>query len=114
MQDSVTGAEHARPLPSRLIAMKAKACHEAYSALQVELLLCYALAGSHVRCCMLSRDDPDSCTVLSSDHNIYPMSFYALLLCCIASLPYSKLNWQVMLCHWVVSRSSLPGQQSLS
>ena len=53
--------------------MKAQVCHEAYSALQVEFLLCYAMAGGHVRFCMLRRDDPNSCLVLSGDHNIYPM-----------------------------------------
>ena len=73
MQDSVIGADHARPLPGGLSAMNAKACHEAHSALQVEFLLCYAMAGGHVRFCMLCRDDPDSCVVLSGDHNIYSM-----------------------------------------
>ncbi|KAL3154317.1 hypothetical protein ABBQ32_013801 [Trebouxia sp. C0010 RCD-2024] len=40
---------------------------------QVEFLLCYAMGGGHVRICMLRRDDPDSCLVLSGDHNIYAM-----------------------------------------
>ncbi|KAL3155882.1 hypothetical protein ABBQ32_012882 [Trebouxia sp. C0010 RCD-2024] len=40
---------------------------------QEEFLLCYAMAGGHVRICMLRRDDPDSCLVLSGDHNIYVM-----------------------------------------
>ena len=31
------------------------------------------MAGGHVRICMLRRDDPDSCVVLSGEHNIYPM-----------------------------------------
>ena len=48
-----------------LSAMKAKVCHKAYPALQVGFLLCYAMAGGHVRICMLCRDDPDSCLVLS-------------------------------------------------
>ncbi len=34
-------------------------------------MLCYAMAGGHVRFCMLRRDDPNSCFVLSGDHNIY-------------------------------------------
>ena len=29
------------------------------------------MAGGHVRICMLRRDDPHSCFVLSGDHNIY-------------------------------------------
>ena len=29
------------------------------------------MAGGHVRICMLHRDDPDSCQVLSGDHSIY-------------------------------------------
>ena len=41
------------------------------TALQVEFLLCYAMAGGHVRICMQRRDDPDSCHVLSGDHSIY-------------------------------------------
>ncbi|KAL3135587.1 hypothetical protein ABBQ38_006067 [Trebouxia sp. C0009 RCD-2024] len=40
---------------------------------QVEFLLCYAMAGGWVRICMLRRDDPDSCHVLSGDHSIYDM-----------------------------------------
>ncbi|KAL3157970.1 hypothetical protein ABBQ32_012371 [Trebouxia sp. C0010 RCD-2024] len=40
---------------------------------QVEFLLCYAMAGGRVRICMLRRDDPDSCHVLSGDHSIYDM-----------------------------------------
>ena len=60
MQESVAGADHARPLPARLSAMKANVYHEAYSKFQVEFLLCYAMAGGHVRFCMLRRDDPDS------------------------------------------------------
>lgn len=46
-------------------------CYEAETSLQVEFLLCYAMAGGHVRICMLRRDHPDSCLVLSGDHNIY-------------------------------------------
>ncbi|DBA81812.1 TPA: hypothetical protein ACH3X1_007537 [Trebouxia sp. C0004] len=40
---------------------------------QVEFLLCYAMAGGRVRICMLRRDDPDSCHVVSGDHSIYDM-----------------------------------------
>ena len=43
--------------------------NEAYSAIHVELLLCYAMAGGHV--CMLRHDDPQSCLVLSGDHDIH-------------------------------------------
>ena len=46
---------------------------EASDALQVEFLLCYAMAGGRVRICMLRRDEPDSCQVLSGDHSIYDM-----------------------------------------
>ncbi|DBA89496.1 TPA: hypothetical protein ACH3X1_004119 [Trebouxia sp. C0004] len=46
---------------------------KASDALQVEFLLCYARAGGWVRICMLRRDDPDSCHVLSGDHSIYDM-----------------------------------------
>ena len=42
-------------------------------AVQVEYLLCYAMAAGRVRICMLLRDDPSSCHVLSGDHNIYDM-----------------------------------------
>ncbi len=45
--------------------------NETYSVSQVEFLLCYGMAGGHVRICMLRRDAPDSCFVLSCDHNIY-------------------------------------------
>ena len=69
MQDSVTGADHA----TRLAAINAIIWHEGFSVKQVEFLLCYAMAGGHVRFCMLRRDDPDSCVVLTGDHNIYPM-----------------------------------------
>ena len=34
-------------------------------------MLCYAMAGGDVRFCMLRRDDPNSCCVLSGDHNIF-------------------------------------------
>lgn len=40
-------------------------------ALQVEFMLCYAMAGGQVRICMLHRDDPHSCHVVSGDHNMY-------------------------------------------
>ncbi len=46
---------------------------KASDALQVEFLLCYAMAGGRVRICMLRRDDPDSCHVVSGDHSIYDM-----------------------------------------
>ena len=46
---------------------------KASDALQVEFLLCYAMAGGRVRICMLRRDEPDSCQVLSGDHSIYGM-----------------------------------------
>ena len=37
-------------------------------AVQVEYLLCYAMAGGRARICMQLRDDPNS-----GDHNIYDM-----------------------------------------
>ena len=46
---------------------------KASDALQVEFLLCYAMAEVRVRICMLRRDEPDSCQVLSGDHSIYDM-----------------------------------------
>ena len=48
-------------------------CFKVEYAVQVEYLLCYAMAGGRVRICMLLRDDPNSCHVLSGDHNIYDM-----------------------------------------
>ena len=65
--------DHARPFLADLPAMRAKVCHEAYSALHLVYQLCYAMAGSHVRVCMLRRDNPDSCLVLNGNHKTYAM-----------------------------------------
>lgn len=40
-------------------------------------------------------------------------SFYVLLSCCTAYLPYSKRKYRVMLCHWEVSCSSFLERQSI-
>lgn len=40
-------------------------------ASQVEFMLCYAMTGGQVRICMLHRDAPDSCHVVSGVHNMY-------------------------------------------
>lgn len=90
MQDSVIGADRARPLPGRV-------CHEACPASQVEFLLYYAVAGGYVRFCMLRCDDPDSCLVLSGDHNICLMRGrlqllrIAVLLCRILAIQQTQM-----------------------
>ena len=66
------------------------------SALQEEFLLCYAMAGICVRICMIRRDDPDSCQVLSGDHSIYDIRGRLELLR-IAVLLYRILAIQQML-----------------
>lgn len=70
------------------------------------------MAGGHVRICMLRRDYPDSCLVLSGDHNIYTTKGRLELLR-IAVLLCRKSNCLGMLCHWAVSWSLLLAQQSL-
>ena len=66
--------------------------NDGYPALQVGFMLCSAMAGGDVRFCMLRRDDPNSCLVLSGNHNIHTISGrlqllrIAVLLYCILTI----------------------------
>ena len=62
-------------VPSRIVLTSTMSLYQVslYQefTVQVEFLLCYAMAGGHARICMLRCDAPDSCITLSGDHNIY-------------------------------------------